>query len=455
MKKLALAPAVAIAITGLAASPVIAAPEAPASAASSDSQTTTAPGVLKARAGSIETHAEKEPVVTLSAEKLSQADFGDEDKGVDVNGLGLKADHGYDIIVSPQSGQNVNKLTTTATTDSEGTFSHKIYGADDTAYVGTYSVTVNDTKDSNISYQMTFEVTGDESDEPEAPAADPKISVADQELTAEELQKDGIKVEGEGFTPDGEVLLVGGTAQSPFGTATVKADENGKVSGTVKSETALEPGEYSVWGADQEADTTSEPVKVTVVEEETEEPTTPAAEAELTVSPKTVSPADFIDKDKGVTLAVENCEPGEDVEFVVNPKGDSNVTAYENTTKADDEGKASVNVYGTSSDASAYIGDYDVTVTCGDAELTGEFSVSDDANAGGSDGDEDGNDGADDKGNEGDADGADNGNGGGDLPRTGTELTGLVGGAGLLLIGGISVALTMRRKKAAQDPSEI
>ena len=112
-------------------------------------------------------------------------------------------------------------------------------------------------------------------------------------------------------------------------------------------------------------------------------------------------------------------------------------------SKADDEGKANVNVYGTSaSDPSAYIGDYEVTVTCGDDELTGEFSVSEDANAGGSDGNEDGN--------------GDGGNGdGGDLPRTGTELTGLVGGAGLLLIGGISVALTMRRKKTPEDPSEI
>src|SRR5699024_10251222 len=110
-----------------------------------------------------------------------------------------------------------------------------------------------------------------------------------------------------------------------------------------------------------------------------------------------------------------------------NPEGDSNVTAYENTVNADDEGKASVNVYGTSSDASAYIGDYDVTVTCSDAELTGEFSVSDDANAGGSDGAEDGS---------GTADGGEAGECGG-VARAGTVLTGLVGGAGLLLIGRI------------------
>ncbi|AZU02498.1 hypothetical protein CXR29_15315 [Brevibacterium linens] len=76
--------------------------------------------------------------------------------------------------------------------------------------------------------------------------------------------------------------------------------------------------------------------------------------------------------------------------------------------------------------------------------MTGDFSVEDDPNAGGGDGDEDGND---------DGDNSDAGNGG-DLPRTGTELTGLVGGAGLLLIGGVAVVMTMRRKKVAQDPAE-
>src|SRR5699024_9570002 len=381
MKKLALAPAVALAITGLAASPVIAATEASAPAASADTQPAAQPGGLKAQAGSIESQEQEEPAVTLSTEELSQAEFGDENKGVDVNGVGLEADHAYDIIVTPQSGQNVKELKTTAETNSEGAFSHTIYATDDSVYVGSYSVTVTNTEDPDESYSTAFEVTGEDSDDPETPAADPKISVSDKEVTAEDLQNDGITVEGEGFTPGGEVVLIGGTAQSPFGVATVTADDDGTVSGTIKSEAALEPGEYSVWGSDQETETTSEPVTVTVVEEETEEPSTPAAEAELTVSPETISPADFIDEDKGVTLAVENCEPGEDVKFVVNPEGDSNVTAYENTVNADDEGKASVNVYGTSSDASAYIGDYDVTVTCSDAELTGEFSVSDDANA--------------------------------------------------------------------------
>src|SRR5699024_12626070 len=69
--------------------------------------------------------------------------------------------------------------------------------------------------------------------------------------------------------------------------------------------------------------------------------------------------------------------------------------------------------------------------------LTGSFSVvaDEDGNGGGNGGDDDGNN---DDGN---------GDGGSDLPRTGAELTGLAAGAGLLVVGGAAVVLTMRRKK--------
>lgn len=451
MKKLALAPAVAIAITGLAASPVIAAPEAPASAPSADTQPAAAPAALKAQAGTAKAQAADEAEVSLSTEKLSQADFGNAEKGVDIVGAGLEAEHDYTITVTPTSGQNVEALETTSTTNAEGALSHKIYGADDPAFVGTYDVVVTDSADSNISFQMSFEVTAGESDEPEAPEVDPKVSLNTDKISESEFDENGIEVTGEGFTPNGKVTVVGGNATSPFATKEVEADDEGKISATLKFEgdEALPAGDYSVWGVDQETETNSPAQDFTITEDETEEPSAPVEEAKLTVSPESITPADFVKEDKGVTLAVENCEPGEDVRFLVTPKGESSVTAFDKTVQADEEGKANVNVYGTSaSNASAYVGDYDVTVTCGDDELTGDFSVEEDANAGGGDGDEDGNGGNDD------GDNGDAGNGG-DLPRTGTELTGLVGGAGLLLIGGVAVALTMRRKKVAQDPAEI
>ncbi|UVI35666.1 LPXTG cell wall anchor domain-containing protein [Brevibacterium spongiae] len=448
MKKLALAPAVAIAITGLAASPVIAAPEAPASVSyahsvvknSGDSQESTSTESPETEAQAIEAK------VTTSPKEITAGDLANKEKGVVVTVTGLEA------------GDKISDSLTGEAGVAEGdTFEYNIYSTQPAEDIQNgkvdFSVTITRDGEEETYDGLSFTVV-DDTDEPSTPAVDPKVSLNTDKISQSDFNKNGIEVTGEGFTPGGKVTVVGGGAQSAFATEEVTADDEGKVSATLKfeGEGDLPAGEYSVWGVDQESDTNSEPQTFTLTEEEeTEDPTTPAAEAKLSVSPETITPADFVKEDKGVTLAVENCEPGEDVRFLVNPKGESNVTAFDKTVKADDEGKANVNVYGTSaSNASAYIGDYDVTVTCGDDELTGEFAVEKDPNAGGGDGDEDGND----DGNGGNDDG-DNGNGGGDLPRTGTELTGLVGGAGLLLIGGVAVAMTMRRKKVAQDPAEI
>ena len=449
MKKLALAPAVAIAITGLAASPVIASPEVPASAPSADTQPAKAPVQLqKGAAQDVKAQAGE---IGVSAESVTVDEFAE--NGIGIAGAGLEAETDYSLTVEAASGQKVNAYETTVTTDAEGAFEDGVeaVGEANPAFVGDYKVTVTSDSDENAPYSTTFEVTEGEADEPEAPEVDPKVSLSNDEMSESEFDENGVKVTGEGFTPGGTVNVVGGNAVSPFATKEVKADNEGKFSTTLKFEgdKPLPAGDYSIWGADPEADTRSPAQDFTITEDEAEEPTAPAEEATLKVSPETITPTDFVNEKKGVTLAVENCEPGEDVRFLVNPKGESSVTAFDKTVKADDEGKANVNVYGTSaSNASAYVGDYDVTVTCGDDELTGDFSVEKDANAGGGDGDEDGNGGNDDGAN------GDAGNGG-DLPRTGTELTGLVGGAGLLLIGGVAVAMTMRRKKVAKDPAEI
>ncbi|MEY8570899.1 LPXTG cell wall anchor domain-containing protein [Brevibacterium linens] len=449
MKKLALAPAVAIAITGLAASPVIASPEVPASAPSADTQPAKAPVQLqKGAAQDVKAQAGE---IGVSAESVTVDEFAE--NGIGIAGAGLEAETDYSLTVEAASGQKVNAYETTVTTDTEGAFEDGVeaVGEANPAFVGDYKVTVTSDSDENAPYSTTFEVTEGEADEPEAPEVDPKVSLSNDEMSESEFDENGVKVTGEGFTPGGTVNVVGGNAVSPFATKEVKADNEGKFSTTLKFEgdKPLPAGDYSIWGVDPEADTRSPAQDFTITEDETEEPTAPAEEATLKVSPETITPTDFVNEKKGVTLAVENCEPGEDVRFLVNPKGESSVTAFDKTVKADDEGKANVNVYGTSaSNASAYVGDYDVTVTCGDDELTGDFSVEKDANAGGGDGDEDGNGGNDD------GDNGDAGNGG-DLPRTGTELTGLVGGAGLLLIGGVAVAMTMRRKKVAKDPAEI
>ncbi|WP_413333343.1 LPXTG cell wall anchor domain-containing protein [Brevibacterium sp. GP-SGM9] len=440
MKKLALAPAVALAITGLAASPVMAAPSADAfgqtNVQASQSEKTEA--TEEGAEDGAETQA-IEASVSVTPETISQADLVD--PGVTVKVTGLEAG---DVVSDTLTNEKV-----TAKGDSVEFNIHNVTGDPAAVDPGTLDFNVSVTRgEETKEFPASVTVTeGDDDGDDDAPAVDPKVSIDTEEISVSEFEKNGLKLTGEGFTPGAKVNVFGNATQSPFFDTQVEADEDGKISATVEApKDGLEPDTYSVSAVDAETETVSNYVNFELTADETEDPTIPAAEAKLTVSPETVSPADFVEKDKGVTLAVENCEPGEDVHYVVNPKGNSNVTAYDNTVKADDEGKASVNVYGTSaSDADAYIGDYEVTVTCGDAELNGEFSVSDDANAGGSDGDEDGNE-------DGNGDG---GNGGSDLPRTGTELTGLVGGGALLLIGGAAVAMTMRRKKVTQDPSQI
>ncbi|MBM6589536.1 hypothetical protein [Brevibacterium sp. RIT 803] len=446
MKKLALAPAVALAITGLAASPVMAAPTADAFGQTNIqvSQNGNKSDDTEAAEDAANEGAEAQAIeasVAVSPKEITQTDLLD--PGFTVTVTGLEAG---DVVTDSLTNEKV-----TAEGDSVEFNIHNVSGDPTAIDPGPLNFTIAVNRgEENEEIPAQVEVIAD-AEEPEAPVVDPKVSLNTEKISVSDFGKDGLEVTGEGFTPGSTVNVMGNATQSPFFQDEVKADDNGKISTTVEApEDGLEPGDYSVSAVDAESEEVSNSATFTVTEDETEEPkpTTPAAEANLTVSPETIDAADFVVENKGVTLAVENCEPGSDVHYVVTPESNSNVTAYDNTVKADDEGKASVNVYGTSAnDATAYLGDYDVTVTCGDDEMTGAFTVSDDASAGGSDGNEDGND--DGGGDDG------NGNGGGDLPRTGTELTGLVGGAALLLIGGAAVTMTMRRKKVAQDPSEV
>ena len=158
------------------------------------------------------------------------------------------------------------------------------------------------------------------------------------------------------------------------------------------------------------------------------------AERAITIEPKEIAASDFVKKDEGVQIKVEGFEEGEKVslEVVAGPKNVEGITLDETANK---DGVAAFSIYGTNaSDPSAYLGQYDVQVTgANDTDdekaLTGSFDVV---------ADEDGNGGGDN---------GDGGDGGSDLPRTGAELTGLAAGAGLLVVGGAAVVLTMRRNK--------
>ncbi len=208
----------------------------------------------------------------------------------------------------------------------------------------------------------------------------------------------------------------------------------------------------------------------------------------LTIEPDRISMSDFVDPERGVTLTVTGLEPGDDVEFGVDPTSGQNVDPATLPAVATDEGVASTVVYGVSSaDATSYIGDFDVTVDgIDDAQaqagsetapqaaaaaadaVVGSFTVlsdedADDERDGDRDDDADGDDGRDDDrdGEAGEDDGSGSGSdsddsgsdddsdrdGGTDLPRTGGEFGALAAGGTLLAIGAAAVIVTRRRMR--------
>ncbi|SDS84140.1 LPXTG-motif cell wall anchor domain-containing protein [Brevibacterium siliguriense] len=269
---------------------------------------------------------------------------------------------------------------------------------------------------------------GDE--KPEAP------KVGDQSVAA------GGKITGKA-APNAEVKLTwktaganAGSAQAApaEGTVTVKTDADGNFS----AEAPAEAGDYNYTAVATVNGQTSDATQFVVTVEAEEAP----AERKLTIEPKEIAASDFVKEDKGVQITAEGFDEGEKVslEVVAGPENVEGIT-LEETANAD--GVVGFSIYGTSaSNPEAYLGKYDLEVTgANDTEdeeaLTGSFQVvaDEDGNGGGNDGDDNGND-------DGNGDG-----GGSDLPRTGAELTGLAAGAGLLLVGGAAVVLTMRRKK--------
>ena len=242
-----------------------------------------------------------------------------------------------------------------------------------------------------------------------------------------------------------------GAQAAKDGSETVTADKDGNF--TVEGPKA--EGDYKFTATaivdGQESKTTE--FDVTVEKEETETPA--PVEREINVDPKEIAASDFVKEDKGVTVSVKGFEEGEKVTLKV-ASGPENVKGITLDETANKDGVAAFSIYGTSdSDPSVYLGKYDVQVTgANDTDdekaLAGSFNVveDEDGNGGGNGGDDDGNgNGGDEDGNGNDGDDDGNGDGGSDLPRTGAELTGLAAGAGLLVVGGTAVFLTLRRNK--------
>lgn len=511
MKKLLLAPAVALAFAGLAAAPAVAAEptdtqstEATTTSANDASQTKDSAepaGGEKAGGESAKDSAEEGNSSTPTSEppketekpkpaKRSPAEGPDDggskaagsgedtaDKGAEANEDGAKDDTAgtqdvepvdaslqvspdeitADDLADPARGVTVtvkgvlkgdtvsDDLTNKSTAvEADGSVQIQVYYTGDPADLkaGPVSFTVTVEREGVESQKLPGTITVVEEDD-DNDKLNASLTVVPEEITAADLAN---KDKGFEITVDG--LRPGDTVED-----SLTNDKPETVDGTSYSTrifydgdaSEIEPGpiDFTVTVVRGEGEDRQEQVlegTITVVgpkdDDKNDEPKDDGkddfaapAEASLSVTPKSIEAADFVNSKKGVTLTVTDCEPGADVHFIISPKG-IDVTAYENTETADDEGTASVVVFGTTSDESAYVGDYVVTATCGDDTMKDSFSVTGGARSGGGD---------------------DNGY----LPRTGTDLGGLTAGAILLLVGGAAVALTGRRKSAGQSPTDI
>ncbi len=386
------------------------------------------------------------PQADVSPKKLTQTDFTDsspytdESKGVTLTVTGLQPGDKVHNTLSNQHDE-------IKTGDTSGVLEYRIYNRDDPTAVapGVYDFDVTVTRDGETkTIPLQIEIVAD--DELNA-----SLTVIPEEITAADLanRDKGFQITVEGLragdtvqdsltgdkpdTVDGNsftkrIYWTGEAAQVEPGpvdfTVTVVRGEGEdkqqqELKGTI---TVIDPKDDDEDSGDDKGDKDRGDDKG----DKGEGPVAAAVEASLSVTPEKIEAADFANSDKGVILSVEDCEPGSTVHFKVTPKG-INVTAYESTRTADDDGSASVSVFGTSSDASAYVGAYTVMASCGEDAMDGAFTVVGGA-AGGS----------------GDS---------GDLPRTGADLGALTAGAILLLVGGAAVAMT-GRKKGGQAPTQ-
>ena len=195
-------------------------------------------------------------------------------------------------------------------------------------------------------------------------------------------------------------------------------------------------------------------------EDEESEEEAPAADPALKLSDKKVTSKDFVNKKKGVVATVSGLEPGTKVKFTVTGVSGNakNVKAYETTATADKDGNAVFSAAGVDkSNPSAYLGKYKVTAEFDDQKLEDSFEVvsGKSSDAGESSDDQTGSDeqagsggGSVSGGASDNVSGSTTSGSSGTLPRTGQGLGGLAAGVALLTVGGATVLLTRRTRKA-------
>ncbi len=498
--RLVLAPAVAVALTGLAGAPAFAATE---STASVPQQPLCAQGDQQSSSSSESDSSvpdESDPQATLAQAQVTRADIADDKKGIGFSGTGFSPDQKATVTVVGTDGTEYSpdkKLTVDEDGKVSGTY---FFTVTDGAQVpvGEYSLYLTDLKSEKKSSKVTFEVVSkaSEVDEPgkgdddKCDSATGPIKTPD-ETPSETKSPEPSETKTEEPTTEApkpspsETKTEDPTTKAPEPTETKTEEPTTEAPKPSPSETKTEeptteapkpsPSETDkgedkddkapadgvkpgpAEGPKDEAPKSDEP-KVDETdgaeddkkaEDEAPESTGPAspgtedkkpaaaAQASMFINPTEVSSEDFLND--GIKIGVSGAQPGEEVSITVE-HAQGKVDRYTMTKEADSDGKVT---FGVQAKVKAVLGTYNVRAQAEsfDEPQGGSFTVLTNGTA------------VDEGGN-----GAGNGSGsndsGSDLPRTGAEMTGLALGVGLLAVGAAAVIITRRRMNASDDPAE-
>ena len=495
--RLVLAPAVAVALTGLAGAPAFAATE---STASVPQQPLCAQGDQQSSSSSEADSSvpdESDPQATLAQAQVTRADIADDKKGIGFSGTGFSPDQKATVTVVGTDGTEYSpdkKLTVDEDGKVSGTY---FFTVTDGAKVpvGEYSLYLTDLKSEKKSSKVTFDVVSkaSEVDEPgkgdddkcesatgpiktpdetpsetkspepsetktEEPTTEaPKPSeTKTEEPTTEAPKPSPSETKTEEPTTEAPKPSPSETkteeptteAPKPSPSETDKGEDKAPADG-VQPGPAEGPKDEAPKSDEPKVDETDGAEDDKKAEDEAPESTGPAspgtedkkpaaaAQASMFINPTEVSSEDFLSD--GIKIGVSGAQPGEKVSITVE-HAQGKVDRYTMTKEADSEGKVT---FGVQAKVKAVLGTYNVRAQAEsfDEPQGGSFTVL----TNGTDVDEGGN-------------GAGNGSGsndsGSDLPRTGAEMTGLALGVGLLAVGAAAVIITRRRMNASDDPAE-
>jgi LPXTG-motif cell wall-anchored protein len=497
--RLVLAPAVAVALTGLAGAPAFAATE---STATVPQQPLCAQGDQQSSNSSESDSSvpdESDPQATLAQAQVTRADIADDKKGIGFSGTGFTPDEKATVTVVGTDGTEYSpdkKLTVDEDGKVSGTY---FFTVTDGAQVpvGEYSLYLTDLKSEKKSSKVTFEVVskasevddpgkGDNKDDDKCDSATGPIKTPDEtpgetespkpsETKTEEPTTEAPKPsETKTEEPTTEAPKPSETkteeptteAPKPSPSETDEADDKDKApADDVKPGPAEAPEKEPTTEAPKPTETETEAPKDEEpkvdesegaddaaeddekARDEAPESTGPAspgtedkkpaaaAQASMFINPTEVSSEDFLNE--GIKIGVSGAQPGEKVSITVE-HAQGKVDRYTMTKEADSEGKVT---FGVQAKVKAVLGTYNVRAQAEsfDEPQGGSFTVLTNGTA------------VDEGGN---GNGSGSNDSGSDLPRTGAEMTGLALGVGLLAVGAAAVIITRRRMNASDDPAE-